>query len=132
MTKVVTSHDSAIGDTNVKNRVGVMSIAITTDTSGDATETVLLNRKIEKILVKRGDLTSGAADVTITDNETAEGILALTNITGNTVDYIRRLLDGNDGVALTTVYDKFVVKTLKIVIAAGGNAKTGTVDIYYS
>lgn len=128
-TTVVT--DAAQSARSIISRIGIVSFSITTDASGDADTTYTINKKLEKIFVQIGSLTSGAADVTITDNETGETILGLTNITANSTDYVRRAVDDTAGSAVVA-YDNFAVKTIKIVVADGGNAKTGTVDVYYS
>lgn len=118
--------------TNYDNYV---SVALTTDASGDVTGYASLPGGcfIEKIHIDLGTLASGAADVTITDNLTGESLLALTNISADSIDYVRRNVQGNDGADISNEYDKFYVSgAVKIVVAQGGDTKTGTVNVYWS
>ena len=65
-TAVVT--DTSQSAKSIISRVGVVSVSLTTDGSGDVSTTFPLYKRIEKIFIQRGDLVSGTADITITDN----------------------------------------------------------------
>lgn len=122
---------------------------ITTDASGDYDSTddattcpqanisdnrmgPLLLYAVEMVI---GTLTSGAADVTLSMTDTLSGVdktlLTLTNISANAWHYPQVLGSDNTGTALTGWYMKQVVEgTLKVVVASGGNVKTGTLIAY--
>lgn len=116
----------------LNNTIEVASIAITTDASGDFTGTVEIDGQIKKVVLVIGTLVSGAVDTTLTDNITLETIHAVTNATANFAAYpkIQNVDAANSGIA--GQYTETVVGTVKLVVADGGNTKTGTLYIYYT
>lgn len=111
-------------------KMRVYEIPLTVDASGDLTTTKEIRGYVEKIFIEIGTLTSGAADITITDNVSGETILGLTNISADSLDYPRRQVDDTSGSAISNQYDKFFVETIKIVVADGGVSMTGTATIF--
>ena len=116
----------------LNNTIEVASIAITTDASGDFTGTVDIDGQIKKVALVIGTLVAGAVDTTLTDNVTLETIHAVTNAAANFAAYpkIQNVDAANSGIA--GQYTETVVGTAKLVVADGGNAKTGTLYIYYT
>lgn len=109
------------------------AIPITTDASGDATAfSNPIEGTVREIRYAFTDF-AATADFTITDNDTATSLWTESNIAQ--VSTIRRpIVQAHDtnGVAVTGVYTEPVVTgTVKIVIAQGGAAKTGTFRVVY-
>lgn len=112
--------------------------SFTTDASGDVTVGVIgaAYGKVVAVYFDAGDLDTGA-DITLRDQRTGFAILTLTN--AGTADRIIRPtvnLSLQDGAAVaaaatsTDVYrDLFVAGKLSLVVAQGGNAKSGKLDI---
>jgi hypothetical protein len=111
------------------SKVRVKKITLTTDASGDLTTTKDIGMKIDKIFIDIGTL-ANTTDITITDNDSGEQVLALSNATADSVDYPRRQVDDNAGSAIASQYDRYSVGTIKIVVAQGGDTKTGYAYIY--
>lgn len=81
-----------------------------------------------------GDLADGV-DAVLSMTNTLSGVdktlLTLTNADNDAWHYPRALAQGVDGANLTGVYVRQIVEgTLKLVVAAGGNAKTGKCIVY--
>jgi hypothetical protein len=115
-------------------------ITLTTDASGNATvQSAAFSGRVLAIRVTRGTLTSGAVDITITVNGTAQPVLTITNLAADTWYYPRVPIQDEAGAnALfaaggTSLREPVVVAndTLKFVVAQGGNVLTGTADVIY-
>jgi len=122
--------------TKIRYPITKHTVTVTTDASGDFPEDVKVGGTIEKIMVDRNTLTSGAADITITDKVTGETILGLSNITADSIDYPRIVAQGNDGVDLDTAgdvcYVKPVADIITVTVAQGGDTKSGIIYIWTS
>lgn len=115
------------------------SATITTDGSGDATVylTVGTNRKlsgqVHAICYEPGTIVIGA-DLTITGETTAVPILVKADAGTSNVWYHPRVIPNKntDGAAFTDVAaDIHVVdERIKVVVAQGGDTKTGTITVY--
>lgn len=106
--------------------------SLTTTAGGAASAVVKTGRGIlYKVFYEAGSFDTGV-DVTITDTDTGEVLLALTNAgTSNLMKYPRTLQHLNsDGTALTTHDYPLVHGTVTITIAQGGNATTGAIELY--
>lgn len=105
---------------------------ITTDASGDATVySGIVNGRILgiKYLPGASGLDTGA-DVTITTETTAQDVLVLSNAGTSTiwrypVQLRHKAADGTD--ASSPEYVFAVNERIKVVVAQGGNAKTGSI-----
>lgn len=112
-------------------------VTLTTDASGDATGyTGVLTGPIRTIRYVAGDFAAGV-DFTITLESTGESVWAELNVNASATRAPRQATHGVDGVASlyaaagTAVTDMIVAARdrVKIVVAAGGNAKTGTFHV---
>lgn len=114
-------------------------LTLTTDASGDAT--VYTKRPIsghlQGLYFTLGTLTSGAVDVVVTQNETTAAVLTITNGAAN--GWYKPMIPvyGTGGTAAlyaaggTAVLEDMPVNgNLKVVVAQGGNATTGYLDVY--
>ncbi len=95
-----------------------VTVSATTDSSGDATvyspETL---GKIVRVFVDIGDLASGAVDFVVTGERTGEAIYTGTNLAADTV------------AAPSTALGVYVwSERIKVVVAQGGDTKTGTIS----
>lgn len=119
--------------------IQAVSATITTDAAGDATVyiTVGINRKlsgrVHAIKYEPGTIVTGA-DLTITGETTAVPILVKANAGTSDVWYYPRVIPNKntDGSAFTDVAaDIHVVdERIKVVVAQGGDTKTGTITAY--
>ena len=116
----------------LNNTIEVTSITVTTDAAGDFSGTVAVNGQIKKVALVIGTLTAAAVDTTLTDNVTLETIHAVTDAAASFAAYpkIQNVDSANSGIA--GQYTETVIGTAKLVVADGGNAKTGTFYIYYT
>ena len=114
------------------------SIAIATDGSGAATVfSEAFDGRILAIRVTRGTMTSGAVDITVTVDGSAQAVLTITNLAADTWYYPRVPVQDEAGAnALfaaggTSQRDYVPVANdrLKFVIAQGGASKAGTADV---
>lgn len=111
-------------------------IPVTTDSGGAASETKAtdVNGFIYAIDLKLGTLASGAADVTVSVTNTPDGVdrtlLTLTNVAANARYFPRELEDDNAGADATNRLMNLAVGRLKVVVAQGGNTKSGAVTVY--
>jgi len=103
-------------------------LIVTTDADGAFTGYLDLSGRIDKIFLDVGTLAT-TVDFTITDNETGETILSKSNVTADAVFYVRVLVQDTNGANIANTYDISAVKTIKVVVAQGGNTKTG--DVYF-
>lgn len=115
------------------------TVIVTTDASGNATAySGAIMGKIEAIHYVKGDFADGV-DFTITGEKFAEGIWAQSDVNASASKWPRLACHDLVGVAATTdgtraLRDKIALANdrVKIAIAQGGNAKSGTFHIIYS
>lgn len=108
------------------------SKTVTTDGSGDATAyTDPVNGFLEQVRYVKTDFADGV-DFTITSEDTGETLWAESNVNASATRAPRQASHGTDGAAAlyaaagAAVNDKIAVSgRIKIVIAAGGDTKTG-------
>ena len=115
------------------------SVSITTDASGDATVyTGYVNGRILGIIYKPGSsgIDTGAG-LTITTETTGQAVLTKATAGTSTVFFYPRaqVHDAADGAALTldgtrknVDYIRAVNERIKVVVASGGNAKSGSIE----
>lgn len=111
-------------------------LTITTDASGDATAyTPAVDGRILGVVYTKTDFANGV-DITVTLEATGQAVLALTDQNASGTFYPRQQVHGPTGTGLTyngtqTVNEPVVAggDRVKVVVAQGGNAKTGTVDV---
>lgn len=114
----------------------------TTSAGGDLTvnDTLSILGELYAIEFVQGTLDNAATDVTVSVQSTESGValtlLTLTNVTASGMYHVRHLAHGEAGAALTGTAGGDRVKplingTLRMVVAQGGNAKTGGVVVYY-
>lgn len=113
-----------------------VSVDVTTIADGSATGyTANIRGKI--LAVKYTKASSGnyadGVDFTITTETTLRNVWVDTNINATETVVPKELNDGTDGADLTAIYDhvRAFNERIKIVIAAGGDTKTGTFTVYY-
>ena len=110
-------------------------VAVTTDASGDAIAYApsagRARGRLESIQYQKVDFADGV-DFTITDEETGESLWTDTNVNASEIVRPRAPVMDQAGAARlyadagTAVPDKIaIVSRIKIVIAQGGNAKSG-------
>lgn len=113
-------------------------VNIVTDASGDFTGyTEVATGVIHAVRFVDTDLDDGG-DITITCNGSGQAIVTLTNQAATATVQPRGATHSTAGAALlyaaggTAVSDKIPVanESIKVVVAAGGNAKTATLHIY--
>jgi len=113
-----------------------VSTTITTDSSGDATVYVggALRGRVIALKYAPGTLATGA-DLTITGETTAVPILVKANAGTSTVWFypVAELNLNTDGSAVTYafMYINLVDERVKVVVAQGGDTKTGTITVFY-
>jgi hypothetical protein len=112
-------------------------VALTTDASGDVTGyTPVFSGKISTIRYAKTDFADGV-DFTITLEATGENIWTDTNINASETVAPRQATHGTDGAAAlyaaggSAVMDKIAAfaDRVKIVVASGGDTKTGTFHV---
>jgi len=111
--------------------VHAKSYSITTAADGSATFTATqFYGVIEAIAFRLGSLST--PDITVTDGLSGGAVLAVTGLAADT-RYHPRVLeqDGVDGSNLTSVTRPAVTGQLKVVIAGGGDKKTGSVVVLW-
>lgn len=96
----------------------IVTVSVTTDAAGDVTaySTETLG-KIVRVFVDIGDLASGAVDFTVTGERTGEAIYTGSNLAADTVA---------DATTAAGVY--VWAERIKVVVADGGDTKTGTIS----
>lgn len=112
------------------------SVTLTTDGSGDATGyTANVTGRVLSVQYVKTDFADGV-DITVTAEATGQAILALTDQNTAGVFYPRAQVHGPTGTALTydgtrTVNEPVTVvfDRVKVVVAQGGDTKTGEVVI---
>jgi hypothetical protein len=114
------------------SRIESDSVTLTTDASGDVTGyTRAMNGRIVAVQYTKDTYADGV-DFTITNNTTAQGIWTDTNVNASEIVYPKQLNDDLAGADLTGVYQPVYLadEKVKIVVAQGGNAKSGTFTVY--
>jgi len=114
---------------NVERR----SITLMTDASGDATGTIEdVNGLLSQIRYDKDDY-ADTVDFTITCAETGETLWAESNVTADATRAPRQATHGTDGAAAlyaaggAAVNDLIAISgTINIVVAQGGDSKSGT------
>lgn len=113
-----------------------VEVTATTNSSGDATAyTDNIRGKI--IAVKYTKASSGSyadgVDFTITTEASLRNVWVDTNINATETVVPKELNDGTDGADLTGVYDHIRAfnERVKVVVASGGDTKTGTFTVFY-
>ncbi len=115
-----------------------LKAAFTTDASGDVSLTKIgaAFGKVVGVIYDAGDLDTGT-DITLSDGDTGATIFALTNA-GVSDRFIRptQVVTDNAGVAVTAAVtavdvnrDIYVAGQLKLLVAQGGNAKSGSLTL---
>ena len=113
------------------------TVALTTDAAGAATGyTPVVTGRLSQIRYVKTDFDNGV-DFTITAEATGETLWTEVNVNADATRAPRQATHGTDGVASlyaaagTAVQDKIALAKdrVKIVIASGGNVKTGTFHI---
>lgn len=111
-----------------------IAVTVTTDASGDATAyTPVVTGKLSQIRYVKSDFAAGV-DFTITAEATGETLWAQNDVNASSTVAPRQATHSTAGVAAlyaasgTAVLDKIALANdrIKIVIAQGGNAKSGT------
>lgn len=111
------------------------SVSVTATTIADGSATVYTDNIRGKIIAVRyvkSDFADGV-DFTITTETTNRNVWVDTNINASETVVPKELNDDTAGADLTGVYDhvRAFNERIKIVIASGGDTKTGTFTIYY-
>lgn len=112
------------------------AVSLTTDASGDVTGyTPVVSGRVLAVQYVKNDFDNGA-DFAITGETSGLAILTLTDQNSSATFYPRAGVCGPTGTALTydgtrTVNEPVVVagERVKVVVAQGGNAKSGTVYV---
>lgn len=108
-------------------------VTVTTIADGSATEyTSVIRGKIIAVKYEKTDY-ADTVDFTITTETSLRDVWVDTNITATETVVPKELNDGTTGADLTGVYDHIRVfnERVKIVIAGGGDTKTGTFTVFY-
>lgn len=112
-------------------------VTVTTNSSGDGTNyTPHIRGRVLQIIYAKTDFADGV-DFTITNDATGEGIWTQSDINASTVRAPRIATHSNAGAAAlyagggSAVLDYFAVggDRIKIVVAQGGDTKTGTFHV---
>ena len=120
-----------------------IKLSVTTDASGDGSTTSAespVSGRLVGVEYALGTFAAGV-DVTISITRTPSGtdqtLLTLTNANASAWYYPQVAVHGNTGTALTATAGGDTIKPLciglpKMVIAQGGDTKTGTVTLYFA
>lgn len=115
------------------------TITLTTDASGDATgRTQAINGRVINVIYTKVDFDNGV-DFAITNEGTGQSIWAESNVNASAVRAPRQPTHAQDGTASLFAASGEPVESflclageaVKIVIAQGGNAKSGTFTVVY-
>lgn len=109
------------------------AVTVTTAADGSATgHTAAIRGKIIAVAYTKSDYADGV-DFTITTETTLQNVWVDTNVNASETVYPKMLNDDTAGSDLTAIYDHVRVfnERVKIVIAQGGNTKSGTFTVYY-
>ncbi len=108
------------------------AVTVTTDASGDATAytTERLTGTVAAIIFTYTDYTAGAFDITITGENTGLSLWVESNMAAasKTMNPVAQASLNTSGASLAGVYVPIVLcdERVKIIIAQGGDTKTGT------
>lgn len=113
----------------------------TTDGAGAATENAArpISGQLYAVEWVIGTMATGV-DVTLSEQSRPSGVartlLTLTNADANAIYYPRYLVHGETGTALTGTSGgdrvmAYLMGTPRVVIASGGDTKTGSIVLYY-
>lgn len=107
-------------------------VTVTTDASGDATVySDPIAGKLHAIIYKKTDF-ADTADFTITDEDTTASLWTQANVTASVTKYPRLIAQAAAGTDLTGWYvEPVVTGRAKVVVAQGGDTKTGTFRFVY-
>ena len=111
------------------------AIPILTNGSGAATvySPTPVDGFLAAIRVQIGTLAAGATDLTITDDATGMALLTITDIAANTDYYPRGAAVSPANAAITNSFVPIpLTGKVKVVVAQGGAAATGTVHIWWT
>lgn len=111
-------------------------VSLATDSSGNATGyTPHVSGRVLAVIYGKVDFANGV-DITVTAEATAQPILALTDQNASGTFYPRQQVHGATGTGLTTDGTRLLVEPVvvandrvKVVVAQGGDTKTGTVTL---
>lgn len=103
---------------------------VTVDASGDADVDIGPFRGwLERIIYTKDDFANGV-DFTITDEDTGRTIWTEANVNSSKTVYSSDLVQDTGG-SNTTQYDRIWIKgDVNVVVAQGGNATSGTFEIW--
>lgn len=110
-----------------------VSVTVATIADGSGTDyTINIRGKIIAVKYTKVDY-ADTVDFTITTETSLRDIWVDTNITATETVVPKELNDGTTGADLTGVYDHIRVfnERVKIVIASGGDTKTGMFTVFY-
>lgn len=123
------------------SRLKTRRINVTTDASGDGTtnDTLSILGRLYAVETIDGDLADGVdavLSVQSTESGTALTLVTFTDFNTDAMYYPRHVVHSEAGAALTGTSGgdreaPVINGTLRLVIAQGGNAKTGGVIVYY-
>ena len=109
------------------------TVTLVSDGAGAGTAySPYISGHVESIQYVKTDYTDGV-DFTITTETSLRNVWVDTNINATETVCPKELNDGTDGADLTGVYDhiRCFDERVKIVIAAGGDTKSGTFTVFY-
>ena len=120
--------------------IQTLSIAVASAADGTGTSySEVVEGFVEMVKVTLGTLDTGAADLTITDEETGAAIVTMTNITDGMTVHPRAATHDVAGAAAlyaaggAAVNDKIPVNgRIKVVVAQGGATKAGSIKVQLS
>lgn len=111
------------------------TFSVTTDASGDYASTDGTH-VMGRVVAVEADISGfdATADTTISVTNTTSGVdktlLTLTNANTDANYELRALGSTNAGASTSEYVHPFVAGNLKVVVAQGGNAKTGTIVVW--
>lgn len=109
-------------------RATIRTVHVTTDASGDFTESVGVRGQLVAVWVDTGDLST--PDLDITDEPTGTSLLHSAAMAGDAIYYPQvASTDITDGTAGDGFVSPAVFGHLKVVIAGGGDTNTGTIKL---
>lgn len=129
----------SIGDNTItgdrSNRDGVkrIDIAMTTNGTGTAEESLRINGEILKIYFAKGTL-NDSTNLSVSDTITTELILDVNALSANALYYPKQLGTSFNTTALTNTsntYLPFVANEILVRVWGAGNATSGNVSIWY-
>lgn len=109
------------------------SVTATTDASGDATVyTEAIRGTLVGVTYTKTDFANGV-DFTITTETTLRNVWVDTDVNASESVYPRSQVQDSAGANIAGVYDSIrcINERIKVVVAQGGNTKTGTFTVVY-